>query len=104
LIPELDQTSTRGGSSAVQWDPSTKTQTGEDTRQQRIIKRSLVAGLVPPEQGGVLNVPIAMKDNAAAVADVKRLIEMIGAKRAHQGLPPLRAFWVSKSGEMEAIQ
>jgi uncharacterized protein (UPF0264 family) len=44
LIPELDQVSTRGGSSAVQIDPSTGKPAGEDTRQQRIIKRRSVPG------------------------------------------------------------
>jgi uncharacterized protein (UPF0264 family) len=104
LIPQLDQVSTRGGSSAVQVDPSTGKPAGEDTRQQRVIKRHLVAGLVPPEQGGVLNIPDAMKNNRAAVADVQRLIELLGAQRAAQGLPSLQAFWVDRSGNAEVIR
>ena len=104
LIPQLDQVSTRGGSSAVPLDPSTQEATGEDTRQQRIIKRQLVAGLVPPEQGGVLNIPVAMKDLPAAVQDVHRLIEMLRTKRAAQDLPPVQAFWVDNFGNAEVIK
>jgi uncharacterized protein (UPF0264 family) len=104
LIPELDQVSTRGGSSAVQIDPTTGGAGGEDTRQQRIIKRNLVTGLIPPEQGGTLNLPAALRAHAAAVADVTRLIDMIGRKRVEQGLPALRAYWTDKFGALEAIQ
>jgi uncharacterized protein (UPF0264 family) len=103
LIPELDQVSTRGGSSAIQVDPGTNGTAGEDTRQQRIIKRSLVSGLVAPEQGGVLNMPIAMKANAAAVESIHRLIDMLAAKLAVEGLPSPGAFWVDKFGHREAI-
>ena len=103
LIPQLDQASTRGGSSAVQADPVTGGAAGEDTRQQRVIKRDLVTGLAPPEQGGTLNIPVAMRTSAAAVADVKRLIEVIGLKRSLQGLPLLRAFWADKFGTLEAV-
>jgi uncharacterized protein (UPF0264 family) len=104
LIPELDQVSTRGGSSAVQIDPTKKGVTGEDTRQQRIVKRQLVAGLVAPEQSGVLNVSVAMKENSAAVLEVRRLIDMLERKRKGVGLPSLRAFWVNKLGETEPIR
>jgi hypothetical protein len=104
LIPQLDQVSTRGGSSAVELDPYTGKPAGEDTRQQRIIKRGLVAGLVAPEQGGVLNIPVAMKNNPDAVAAVKKLVEIIQAKRAEQSLPALQAFWVDKFGTAEVIR
>jgi uncharacterized protein (UPF0264 family) len=104
LIPQLDQVSTRGGSSAVQLDPYTGKPAGEDTRQQRIIKRRLVAGLVAPEQGGVLNIPEAMKNNPDAVAAVKKLVAVIQAKRADQRLPELQAFWVDKFGNAEVIR
>jgi uncharacterized protein (UPF0264 family) len=104
LIPQLDQLSTRGGSSAIEIDPSTGAPAGEDTRQQRIIKRRLVAGLIPPEQGGVLNIPQAMKTNPSAVSDVHRLIDTLVAKRAEQSLPPLLAYWVSKYGGTEVIR
>ncbi len=103
LVPELDQASTRGGSSAVRVDPTTEGSAGEDTRQQRIIKRNLVSGLAPPEQGGVLNLPSAMKANPDALARVRELIEMLGGKRAKQALPPLEAFWVDKYGNSERI-
>jgi uncharacterized protein (UPF0264 family) len=103
LIPELDQVSTRGGSSAVAIDPMTSQAAAEDTRQQRIIKRNLVAGLVPPEQGGVLNIPIAMKTNPNAVQDVHRLIDMLQHKRAEQQLPPIRSYWINRDGSSEEV-
>jgi hypothetical protein len=104
LIPELDQVSTRGGSSAVAIDPVTGRAAAEDTRQQRIIKRRLVAGLVPPEQGGVLNIPMAMKTNPRAIEDVQRLIAMLQRKRADQQLPPLRSCWIDRDGSSEVIE
>ena len=55
-IPELNQMSTRGGSSGVSSDPF-QNQTGTDSRQFRVIKRDLVKGLAPPELGGVMNIP-----------------------------------------------
>lgn len=103
LIPELDQVSTRGGSSAVAIDPVTRKAAAEDTRQQRIIKRNLVAGLAPPEQGGVLNIPMAMKANPRAVEDVQRMIVTLQRKRADQQLPPLRSYWIDRDGSSEEI-
>ena len=76
----------------------------EDTRQQRIIKRNLVAGLVPPEQGGVLNIPIEMKANPNAVQDVHRLIDMLQHKRAEQRLPPLHSYWINRDGSFEEVK
>jgi uncharacterized protein (UPF0264 family) len=103
LIPELDQVSTRGGSSAVSRNPVAGIREGEDTRQQRVIKRDLVAGLIPPEQGGVLNIPLAMRGIPEAVADVRTLIEKLKEKRAVQSLPPLLAYWVDKFGRRDPI-
>ncbi len=104
LIPELDQVSTRGGSSAVAIDPLTSQATAEDTRQQRIIKRNLVAGLVPPEQGGVLNIPMAMKANTNAVQEVHRLIDILQRKRSEQQLPFLRSYWINRDGSFEEVK
>lgn len=104
FIPYLDQCSTRGGSSAVELNPITGQPAGEDTRQQRIIKRQLVAGLAPPEQGGFLNIPIAMKENPAAIGDITSLMETLNALNQKNGLDALPAFWVDKFGNMEAIR
>jgi hypothetical protein len=98
LIPELDQCSTRGCASAVEVDPSKPSSEGEDTRQHRVIKRTLVRGLAPPEQGGVLNLPTALRDNAHAIAEVERLRRMLSDKRAAMGFPSLETNYVDTKG------
>jgi uncharacterized protein (UPF0264 family) len=70
LIPELDQVSTRGASSGVEEDPS-GAGVGMDTRQHRVIKRTLVQGLAAPEHGGVANFPDFMQDNHEAMAAIE---------------------------------
>ncbi len=103
MISELDQISTRGGSSAVQVDPRSDGQ-GSDTRQFRVTQRNLVKGLLPPEQGGVLNIPDSMKTQPDADEIVNQLINMIREQRDSQGLPPLQAYWVDKFGKQTAIK
>ena len=65
LVPEVDHISTRGGSSATPKDLSQKGAPGEDSRRTKVIKRSLVSGLIPPEQGGYLWLPSGMMKNPA---------------------------------------
>lgn len=103
LIPELDQASTRGSASGVDRDPSNSRPAGEDTRQHRVIKRSLVRGLAPPEHGGVLNVPEALKTATGAASRVRELIAMLRESRT-SGLPDLQAFWVDPSGQPTPIE
>jgi len=103
LIPELDQVSTRSSASAVAVDPSGANAQGENTRQRRIIKRTLVRGLAAPEHGGVLNLPSKLKGDAKAKPIIKDLIELVGAGRRGLGLPELRAFWVDEFGNPEPI-
>ena len=98
LIPELDQASTRGSASGVAVDPSGARQIGEDTRQYRIIKRSLVRGLAPPEHGGVLNLPSSLQTVPGASARVQELIALLTSKRRSLGLPELKSFWVDEFG------
>jgi hypothetical protein len=104
LIPELDQASTRGSASGVDRDPSNARPAGEDTRQHRVIKRSLVRGLAPPEHGGVLNVPEALKTVKGALASVRELIAMLRESRKTAGLPALQTFWVDPSGHPTPIE
>jgi uncharacterized protein (UPF0264 family) len=99
LIPETDQISARGAASGLAVNPAGGT--GNDTRHSRVIKRSMVRGLAPPEHGGVLNIPKAwMEGDLAEEAKkaVKRAAEMIQAKRQNQGLPDLKCFLVDKIG------
>lgn len=104
MLPELDQVSTRGSSSAVDRDPSGDSADSADTRQHRVIKRSLVRGLAPPEHGGVLNLPIELRDQAGAKPVITQLIESLTERRAAQGLPPLESFWVDRFGDPTSIE
>ncbi|MER6154471.1 (5-formylfuran-3-yl)methyl phosphate synthase [Streptomyces sp. NPDC001868] len=71
LVPEVDQISTRGAASAVAQNPHRPEGEGEDSRRDRVIVRSLVRGLVPPEQGGYLWLPQEMKPRSGeAVREV----------------------------------
>ena len=101
-IPTLDQISTRGGSSAVRNDPRGST-AGSDTRQHRATHRDLVRGLVPPEQGGVLNVPISMRERPDGPKMVDQLVSMLQAKRHEQRLPELQAFYVDRLGVRSSL-
>jgi uncharacterized protein (UPF0264 family) len=103
-VPELDQVSTRGASSAVARAPGADTAAGADTRQHRVIKRSLVRGLVAPEHGGVLNFPAKMKDNRAAVREINALREELAELRREQRLPELQSFFVNGFGDPEPIE
>jgi len=99
LLPKLDQISTRGAASAALVAPDSQASTsGVDTRQLRTIVRQLVSGLAPPERGGILNLPIALKDDAAAAPHIAKLIALLTHYRASSGLPPLRAFYVDAAG------
>jgi hypothetical protein len=75
-----------------------------DNRQLRTIVRQLVAGLAPPEQGGLLNLPEALKSNAAAAPKIKDLLELLTAYRQRSGLPPLDAFFVSSAGVQTPVR
>lgn len=98
LVPEIDQISTRGGASAVAKEPNTTT-TGSDTRQFRVIKRNMVKGIVPPEHGGVLNIPIKFKSNSKAMNEIAKLKEMLVKERAKQNLPELKSYFIDSFGE-----
>jgi hypothetical protein len=100
LVPELDQCSTRGSASAVEVDPFKPSAAGMDTRQHRIIKRTLVRGLAPPEHGGVLNIRVALRDDAHGMAEVGRLRKMLGDKRAAMGWPALVTNYVDPMGNI----
>jgi uncharacterized protein (UPF0264 family) len=104
LAPELDQASTRGSSSGVDRDPSNARPPGADTRQHRVIKRTLVRGLAPPEHGGVLNLPESLKTATGAGARLKELIALLRERRKAQGMPDLQAFWVDPYGAPTPIE
>jgi hypothetical protein len=107
LIPELDQLSARSAASGLNIAPSpsgakSSSDAPRDTRKDRIIKRSLVHGMAPPEHGGVLNLPDSL-NTAQAATRVRELIAMLGEKRREGGLPDLQAFWVDKPGGQTPI-
>lgn len=104
LVPELDQASTRGSASGVDRDPSNTRPVGADTRQHRVIRRALVRGLAPPEHGGVLNLPEALKTATGASVRVGELIALLRDKRREQGLPDLQAYWVDPYGQQTPIE
>ncbi len=97
-IPELDQVSTRGGASAVNLEPGAETQEA-DTRQHRVIKRTLVRGLAPPEHGGLLNLPDSMKQSQEAMRTIKALCTELAEERRRQSLPDLECFFVDRYGK-----
>ncbi|MFB7906046.1 (5-formylfuran-3-yl)methyl phosphate synthase [Kitasatospora sp. NPDC056076] len=70
LVPGLDQLSARGGVSALARDPEGGT--GRATRHDRTVQRSLVRGLVPPEQHGHLLVPPPMAGTEDLATLLKR--------------------------------
>jgi len=88
LVKNTDQISTRGGSTAITIDPSSAT-TGSDTRHERVTHRGLVRGLVPPEQGGCLNLPQAFQQKAGGQAIALDL---------RRRLSHLQAYWVDERG------
>lgn len=102
LIPELDQASTRGAASAVSFDPSDPTHVGEDSRQHRVISRTLVRGLAPPEHGGVLNLPAALQSTPGAAEVCDELRRKVAEGRARLGLPELQTFYVDSAGAITA--
>jgi uncharacterized protein (UPF0264 family) len=88
LVPELDQLSARGGVCAVARDPYGGT--GRGTRHDRTVRRALVAGLTPPEQGGYLALPARLADTAGARDAIDTLL------KRH---PDLSACLVNSHGE-----
>lgn len=89
LVPETDQMSTRGSASAVSEDPSRPGDTGEDTRRDRVIARSLVRGLLPPEQDGCLWLP----EELGAVAGE-------AARELVARWPGLAGYWADRFGRL----
>ena len=99
LLPELDQVSVRGSASRRSVDPSNPGSTGADNRQFRTIYRTLVRGIAPPEHGGVLNLPIALQNDANAAQSITELFKLIASRRQQLGLTHLEGFWVQPTGE-----
>lgn len=100
LIPNLDQLSTRGGSTAVSLNPYTNS-SAANNRHTRVTDKNLVKGLIPPEQGGVLNLPekfISTKKGKKACDEV---ISMIKEERQKQGLPELKTFIIDSYGNQK---
>jgi uncharacterized protein (UPF0264 family) len=93
LIPDLDQQSTRGAASAVVRDPFTLKPVA-DTRMSRVIHRALVRGNVPPEQGGVLNLPESIAKDADAQDEILGLVRMLSADRTEK----LQVYSVARDG------
>lgn len=91
LVPEADQVSTRGGSSGVRRNLTGDDADGADTRVARVTKRSLVRGLVAPEDGGCFNLPSGMREQAEPMA--RELTQAYG----------IEGFWVDPYGNQETI-
>ncbi|MGW4380961.1 (5-formylfuran-3-yl)methyl phosphate synthase [Kitasatospora sp. NPDC004531] len=72
LVPDLDQLSARGGVVALAHDPLRGT--GAATRHDRVVRRALVSGITPPEQGGHLVVPEHMTHSPKFRADLDELL------------------------------
>ncbi|MFE6051875.1 (5-formylfuran-3-yl)methyl phosphate synthase [Kitasatospora sp. NPDC056446] len=72
LVPDLDQLSARGGVVALAHDPHHGT--GAATRHDRVVRRALVAGIIPPEQGGYLVVPEHMTRSPKFRTDLDELL------------------------------
>ncbi len=102
LVPDLDQVSTRGAASAVDVDPSNPQASGPNTRQYRVIKRTLVRGMAAPEHGGVLNLPGDFRNNPDAMKACEALHRMILEKRLALGLPDLETYYVNSEGQIVA--
>ncbi len=100
-VPQLDQLSTRGGSTAVVRNPYSGA-VDSDTRFSRVTKRELVRGLAPPEQGGVLNVAAHMV-TAESKAFFKQLSEMINDERRQQGFEAAGTWVVDSFGQPTAL-
>lgn len=103
LIPELDQLSTRGSASAVAVDPVNPDKQGVDSRQHRIIRRSLVRGLAPPEHGGVLNIPDRFKNDRKAMDAVGQMRDLMDEGRRSQGLGPIDIYFVDQFGNQASL-
>ena len=84
-VPDLDQMANRDAASGVRRRPGTDT-VGLDTRQHRVIRAELVRGIVPPEQGGVLNLPSQLVEEPGGRAASVSLVRAVSAARAAQKL------------------
>lgn len=89
LVPEIDQISTRGAASAVAQNPHRPEGEGEDSRRDRVIVRSLVRGLAPPEQGGHLWLPQEMKPRSGEA--VREVLDRF---------PGLTGHWADRYGRL----
>ncbi|GAA1960701.1 (5-formylfuran-3-yl)methyl phosphate synthase [Kitasatospora viridis] len=83
LVPEVDQLSARGGVVAPARDPHTG-RAGRGTRHDRVVRRTLVSGLVPPEQGGRLVLPARMADSPGLREDLDTLLKLHPDLTAYQ--------------------
>ncbi len=102
-IPELDQLATRWAASAVKRNPYDGSEE-TDTREHSYIRRNLVRGLVPPEQGSILNLPISLKKDPRASITISQLRQVLDRERQLQGFPSLKCYFVNKYGEAEEIR
>ncbi len=97
--PQLDQMANRDAASGICVVPGSA-ERGIDSRQHRAIKSTLVRGIVPPEQGGILNIPEGLKGNRLAMSTMKRLVAMIKAERRNLQLPELEVFFSDPFGKL----
>lgn len=97
LIPELDQMANRDAASCIpkaEWNNAHKI----DNRQYRKIQASLVRGIVPPEQGGILNIRSTVLDSSTSHNLIKDLIDNINDLRSRFSLPTTNGYLVDQFG------
>ena len=78
--------------------------TASDSRHERITNRNLVRGLVPPEQGGVLNLPENFVATKEGKETCRKAIEMIQTEREKQGLPKLETYLIDAFGNQKKYE
>ena len=93
-IPDLDGISAREATLADVGDTG-----ASPAFPNRVICEGLVRGLVPPELGGVLNLPHEIADSEDGKVAARDFVGQIAQRRRGLGLPKLEAFFVNRFGK-----
>ncbi len=98
LVPQLDQMANRDAASCITQNSAANGH-NIDNRQYRKIFAPLVRGIVPPEQGGILNIRSSVQDDAKSKDLSKDLVENVNALRSKFSLPKTDANYVNLYGQ-----